>query len=55
MTNLRPDILLSSQKAKTVVMIKLIVPWKDHIKEANGTFHDVNQNTANQETSCLLQ
>ena len=35
MTNLRPDIVLSSQKAKTVVMIELIVPWEDHIEEAN--------------------
>ena len=30
MTNLR----LSSQKAKTVVMIELTVPWEDHIEEA---------------------
>ena len=35
MTNLRPDIVLSSQKAKTVVMIELTVPWEDHIEEAN--------------------
>ena len=33
MTNLRPDIVLSSQKAKTVVMIELTVPWEDHISQ----------------------
>ena len=35
MTNLRPDIVLLSQKAKTVVMIELTVPWEDFIEEAN--------------------
>ena len=34
-TNLRPDIVLSSQNAKTVVMIELTAPWEDHIEEAN--------------------
>ena len=27
--------MLSSQKAKTVVMSELTVPWEDHIEEAN--------------------
>ena len=35
MTNLKPDIVLLSEKAKTVVMIELTVPWEDHIEEAN--------------------
>ena len=35
MTYLRPDIVLSSQKAKAVVMIELTVLWEDHIEEAN--------------------
>ena len=34
MTSLRPDIVLSSQKATTVNMIELTVPWEDHIVEA---------------------
>ena len=35
MTNLRPDIVLSCQKAKTVVMIEPTVIREDHIEEAN--------------------
>ena len=35
MTNLKPEIVISSQKAKTVVMIELTVPWKDQIEEVN--------------------
>ena len=35
MTDLKPDIVLSSQKIKTLMMIEITVPWEDHIEEAN--------------------
>jgi len=34
-TNLRPDILVTSQEGKVIILIELTVPWEDRIEEAH--------------------
>ena len=34
-TSLRPDILVSSEESKVIILIELTVPWEDRIEEAH--------------------
>ena len=34
-TNLRPDILVTSQSAKSILLIELTVPWEDRLEEVH--------------------
>lgn len=34
-TVLRPNVVLTSASSKQVLLIESMVPWEDHIKEAN--------------------
>ena len=34
-TNLRPDIVITSDTTKTVIVIELTVPWEERLEEAH--------------------